>query len=1138
MAKTVLDLVLQTIGRKLASRIQAAPAQSEISGLTPATAPFLLSALAQETGRTILFVTARSAGAAAAGQSLPFWQKIIGQRATAANFPAREVLPYEQDKPGIEEVGGRLQVLDGLEQGQKLVLAADIKAVLLPTLPRQLLTQSRLDLKVGRQVAQAGSSLSFQQVREALFALGFQPSALVEAVGEFSVRGGLIDVFPVGRAEPLRLEFDGQKLASLRSFDIRSQRTLANIKEAELDPASEIVLDARQRKQVLIKALNENILHNFFFSVYDRPGTILDYLPADALIVWDEPELIARQAEDLLAEAERILQEKKDQAPWPDKFYFTLPEIKAQTARFSGLALPQFGRPEALNLGAKGLLSFDGRLDQFKDDLARKLKTEQMILIATSQASRLKEILDEDIFRAGQADGRLLIEEGSLPEGFALPEQRLEVLTDAEIFGRTLFQPTRAKSASPGADPKLLADLKTDDAVVHANHGIGFFKGLQKLKVRGLDNEFILLEYADADKLYVPLDQMGLLQKYTGTLKPKVNHLGTPLWAKTKKKVKKATEDIAKEIIRIHLIRQSRPGYAFAADSAWQADLETAFPFEETPHQAKAIADVKKDMESSRPMDRLVLGDAGYGKTEVALRAAFKAINSGKQVAVLVPTTILAEQHWHTFSQRFAPFPFVIEMLSRFQRPSQQAKIVQSLSSGGVDVVIGTHRLLQNDIHFKDLGLLIVDEEQRFGVAAKEKLKKWRENVDVLSLSATPIPRTLYSALQGVKDLSLISTPPEDRLPIKTFIYPYQDQLVREAIQRELERSGQVFYVFNFIRGLARIRDRIQKMFPQARVGIAHGRMNEDELEKVMDDFSRSRIDILATTNIVENGLDIPNANTLIIEAAERFGLADLYQLRGRVGRSYHQAYAYLFYRPADILTEEARARLQAIQDFTTLGSGFKIAMKDLEIRGAGDLLGAEQHGHIVAIGFDLYSQFLSDSVKEASGQTVAERPATEVDLKVSAFFPNTYIPDAAQRIALYKRLMNVDSLEEIQNLEEEISDRFGRFPRPVQTLLAVVRIRFLASCLGIQKIQAKEEGLWFYWPAGQPATYKIGDRPSPAPQPALAVIKLFPKKAQWHHDHLFLRLPQPLSLSDLHDLGETLGRSGQPSAIFSGSRR
>lgn len=1079
-----------------------------ISGVSPAAAGFFLVLLARATGRPVLFITARSAGAAAASQALSLWQKILPGQSTTGLFPAREVLPYEQTRPGIEESAGRLLTLAGLAAAPSIV-ASDIKSILLPTIPKPVLEANQVRLRVGQRPALLETPLTFQQLRETLVRLGYQPGALVEEVGQFATRGGLIDLFPVGLPQPLRLEFSGSAIESIRSFDVRSQRTIENLMDTTIGPAAEIVLDKTSQRQVLVKALMSDDLHNFFFTVYDRPGTIFDYLPAETIIIWDEPDMISRQAQSLEEEAQRIGQEKKGSSPYPDQYYFSWAEIESLAEKFTNLALEQFGPPEAFNFSARTIPAYDGRLVRFKQELEQDLRSGQTILITTGQAERLKEILEETVFASGLAEGRLIIFEGLLPEGFALPAFDFKVITDTEIFGRSLFQTTRGRPASPGPDPQLLADLEPSDYIVHTNHGIGLFQGLKKLKVRGLENEFILLEYGDSDKLYVPLDQMGLLQKYTGTLKPKINHLGTPLWARTKRKVKKATADLAKEIIRIQLVRQAKPGFAFSPDNNWQKELEAAFPYDETPHQAKAIVDVKKDMESSRPMDRLVSGDAGYGKTEVGLRAAFKAIGDSKQVAVLVPTTILAEQHWHTFNQRFAPFPYIVEMLSRFQKPAQRARIVGALASGGVDVVIGTHRLLQNDIKFKDLGLLIIDEEQRFGVAAKEKLKKMRENVDVLSLSATPIPRTLYASLQGVKDLSLISTPPEDRLSIKTLVYPYQEDIVREAIQRELERSGQVFYVYNFIRGLGRIKVRLQALFPAARLAIAHGRMNENDLEKVMDDFSRAKIDILVTTNIVENGLDIPNANTLIIEAAERFGLADLYQLRGRVGRSYHQAYAYFLFRSAEILTDEARARFQAIQDFTTLGSGFKIALKDLEIRGAGDLLGAEQHGHIVAIGFDLYSQFLNDSVKEAAGQTVTERPSTEVDLKVSAFFPNDFIPDSSQRIALYKRLMNVDSLSDIKNLEAEITDRFGRFPRPVQTLLSVVRIRFLASCLGILKIQAKEEGLWLYWEQ----------------KTALDIIRRFPRQARWQYDHLFLRLPQPLSLSDLHDLEKILAQ-------------
>jgi transcription-repair coupling factor (superfamily II helicase) len=664
--------------------------------------------------------------------------------------------------------------------------------------------------------------------------------------------------------------------------------------------------------------------------------------------------------------------------------------------------------------------------------------------------------------------GNVVVSNGNPVAGFELPGCRLVVITESEVFGQRK-KPRREWRQSDRLAP--FVDIKTGDYVVHVNHGIGRYLGVVPLTIQGIQKEYLLVKFAGEDKLYVPVDQVGLIQKYLGSEgeAPRLSRLGGGEWARAKGKVKEAVREMAQDLLSLYAARETIKGYAFGKDTVWQREFEDAFPYEETPDQLRAAEEIKSDMEHPRPMDRLLCGDVGYGKTEVALRAVFKAVMEGKQVAVLAPTTILAQQHYNTFKERLAVYPVVVDVLSRFRTNREQRQVLQELERGTVDIVIGTHRLLQEDVRFKDLGLLVVDEEQRFGVAHKERLKVLSKNVDVVTLSATPIPRTLHMSLVGMRDTSILETPPEDRYPVQTYVLEEDPVLIREAIRRELGRGGQVFFVYNRIHDMERVSSWLQGLVPEARIAVAHGQIREDELEQVMLDFMNHEYDVMVCTTIIENGLDIPNVNTLIVKEAGMMGLAQLYQLRGRVGRSNRVAYAYFTYRKDMALGEAAEKRLAAIREFTELGSGFKIAMRDLEIRGAGNILGAEQHGHIAAVGFDLYSRLLEEAVREAKGDEAPRMVETTIELPVEAYIPDTYIPDANQKVAIYKRIAAFSSLSEIPDLEDELVDRFGDLPGPVVNLLAVAKIRVLAGWLKIKSINLLPGQFRLLFAAGHP---------------------------------------------------------------------
>jgi len=920
-------------------------------------------------------------------------------------FPAPDTIPGEEIQPSKELIGERLAVLERWKRNEKMVVVAPVKAVMWRT--SRGLESIRLSVN---------QDIRIDKLIEDLIGFGYKRFEIVGERGEFSVRGGIVDIFPLDLDHPLRMEFVEDKIESIRYFDAYTQRSIEKISEISILPAREL---------------------------FEIP--VFDHLPEEAVMVFDEMMEITRSADRHMDEQSSFATAFK---------YVSHEEIVKQVEKNKRIEFSGFVQP-----GEEAAFSSPPIYVNKLSEVSKEA------IIVSKHAARLREEIEAEVF------------EGSLRGGFVF--DGIQVLTDREIFGEEVVFRRLKTVPSEGVADELLADLKVGDYVVHENYGIGVYQGMKTLEIERVKQEYLLIEYAEGDKVYVPPSMAGLVEKYSsgGDFRPRLSRLGSKHWIRVKGKVKKALRDMTKELLELYAARQKLPGHSFPPDDIWQIELEGTFPYEETPDQRKAILEAKRDMETPRPMDRLVCGDVGYGKTEVAIRAAAKAVSCGKQVAILVPTTILAEQHYNNFRNRFKSSPFIIEMLSRFKSMKEQAGIVKALMGGGVDIVIGTHRLLSKDIKFKDLGILIVDEEQRFGVAHKEKLKKLKKTVDVLTLSATPIPRTLYLSLSGARDLSMITTPPLDRSPIRTYVLPWSEAVTREAILRELDRGGQIYFVHNFVETIDGMASKIKKLVPEAKIVIGHGQMPEKELEKTMIDFLDRKFDVLVCTSIIESGLDIPNVNTILIDQADRFGLSQLYQIRGRVGRSAVRAYAYLFYYPERVMTDQALERLKAIQEFTALGSGYKLAMRDLEIRGAGNLLGAEQSGHIMEVGFDLYCELLEEVVREVKGIKEVSPREVMIDLKVDAFIPEDYVIDDRQRIAIYRRMNLLSSREEVDDLRKELRDRFGNPPVRLEKLFNILYLRVKARQAGIKSLKEEEGKISIEWLSGKQKKVEVKGR-------------------------------------------------------------
>jgi transcription-repair coupling factor (superfamily II helicase) len=1071
----------------------------QVEGLAAAAKSWLLAGVYRETGRTMLFLTYTQEQAERLAEDLPHYGI---PKSEVLFLPPSDSLIYEEGAPDFSVIGERLASLHALVSGRRGVVVAPVNAALRRTMPPDALLRSYASVKVGDE-------MDIDRFAELLVSIGYEHADIVDRHGEFSRRGGLVDVYASNEDHPIRIELFGDEVESIRHFDSASQRSVDRIPNVLILPAREVLIDgdnsrkaaARIRRELeaqvrsLIdagdsgsaKRLSDKVEDNLqwienlayfdeieYYLPYLHPEetSLFDYLPADALVVLDEPMQIKshwehyeeQMVETLINRAGRgmlLASQQKQHLPLEST-------IRRALASRQGMLLTLLPRPVSwakadreVQLSSAPMDAFGGRIEAVADQIKTWTDNGLRVVIATGQDSRMLEILEEyGIFgtRLEEADGfksGAYVAHSPLRTGFKLQDAGVMVLTDSEIFGAQRMHRARRVSHE-GIPISSILDLKEGDYVVHVNHGIGYYRGIHKLETQGVEREYLLLEYAMGDKLYVPSEQIDRVQKYIGGegTPPVVHRLGGSEWARTTKKVSKAVQEMAKELVELYAWRQALEGHAYSQDTPWQSEMENAFPYNETPDQLEAIRDVKRDLERPRAMDRLICGDVGYGKTEVAIRAAFKVVSDGRQVAVLCPTTVLAQQHYNTFTERLAAFPIKVEMLSRFRSKKEQQQVAEAVKYGTVDIVIGTHRLLSKDMEFRDLGLLVIDEEQRFGVRHKERLKQLRKTVDVLTMTATPIPRTLHMSLSGIRDMSVINDPPEGRMPIKTFVREAEADVVRQAILRELDRGGQVFFVHNRVENIGHVADEVQKLVPYARVDVAHGQMAEAELERVMMDFYEHKFDVLVCTTIIESGLDIPNANTIIINESDKLGLAQLYQLRGRVGRSDRQAYAYLIYKPDKVLSELAEKRLDAIREFSELGSGFRIAMRDLEIRGAGNLLGAEQSGQMSAVGFDLYCQLLSRAVSELKGEEVEEFGLPTVDLPVDAYIPQDYMPTEAHRILFYKKMAAVRSKEDVQAVQEELEDRFGDPPRAVWNMLAIIRLRLRCHELGISSVQ------------------------------------------------------------------------------------
>ena len=962
----------------------------------------------------------------------------------ALYFPRRDLIFYQADISGNLLTRQRMQVIKAISEKKqkKITIVTSTGGCMDLLLPFRVFENSRLTVS-------GGARMDLQEISRRLAEMGYERFGAVEASGQFAVRGDILDIYPLTEELPWRIEFWDDEVDSIRSFDPQTQRSVENLEEVTIFPATE-ELGKEADPAAFYRRLTD---------------TFPDYLPEDSLIVLDEPQRILENAGALFAEYSEAMKHRLEegQVTAAEARRMITPDmLAAGLSRHSCAALSLMEHTERrlditgkYSILARSVGSYNNQFPMLVKDL-RRLKKDRfrVILLSSSRtrAERLARELQAEELNAFYSDdrerllqpGEILVTQGYARHGFEYPMQKFVMITETDIFGAVQKKKRRRPAANAGQKIRSFQELSVGDIVVHESHGMGIYRGIEKVEVDHVTKDFVRIEYAGGSSLYVLATSLDALQKYSGGdgKHPKINKLGGNEWNRTRARVRSAVRDIAADLVKLYAARQEQNGYVYGPDTVWQREFEELFPYEETEDQLAAIEDTKRDMESTKIMDRLICGDVGYGKTEIAIRAAFKAVQENKQVILLCPTTILAQQHYNTFVQRMRDFPVRIDMLSRFRTAVQQKKTIEDVRKGFVDILIGTHRVLSKDVQCKDLGLLVIDEEQRFGVAHKERIKQIRENVDVLTLTATPIPRTLHMSLIGIRDMSVLEEPPLDRMPIQTYVMEYDEELVREAVSRELARDGQVYVVYNRVRGIADMARRVQEMVPDAHVAYAHGQMNERELERIMYDFISGEIDVLVSTTIIETGMDISNVNTLVICDADRLGLAQLYQLRGRVGRSNRNAYAFLMYRRDRMLKEDAEKRLHAIREFTDLGSGVKIAMRDLEIRGAGNLLGAEQHGHMEAVGYDLYCKMLGEAVREAKGEKQQEDFETSIDLSVSAFIPPEYIPEESQKLDMYKRIAAVGDEEEAEDMLEEMIDRFGEPPRSVQNLIRIALIK------------------------------------------------------------------------------------------------
>ena len=1030
-------------------------------------------------------------------------------------YPAKDLIFYQADVHGKELIKERLKCIRKVLEGGEVTIITTFDSLMTPQIPPEIFRDNIV-------IIDKAHSVSEEALAKKLVEMGYEKNYQVDAPGQFSIRGGIVDVYDLTEENPYRIELWGDEVESIRSFDILSQRSIEELSNVCIYPATEMVMDSCRMKQglalieedaektertfrenfqteeahrirVTIQELKEQVveflsvdasgylnLESYIRYFYPEATGLLQILPKERLlVVLDEPARIREHADAVELEFRESMMHRAQKGyllSGQMDLLIGVQEVFAKLEQYGLLALSMMEFKNVpikwkhkFSITARSVASYNNSFEALVSDLERyKKKGYRIVLLSTSRtrAKRLSQDLRERELNAWYTEdgekelkpGEIASVCGTVRKGFEYPELQFVVLSETDIFTAHKTK-KRYKKTYEGQKIQNFSDLKVGDYVVHENHGLGIYKGIEKIVVDKVMKDYMKIEYGGGGVLYILATGLDVIQKYASAdaaKKPKLNKLGSGEWDRTKSRVKGAVALIAKDLVELYATRQQKEGFEYGPDTVWQKEFEEMFPYEETRDQLDAIAAAKADMESKKIMDRLICGDVGYGKTEIAIRAAFKAVQENKQVVYLVPTTILAQQHYNTFVQRMKEFPIRIDLMSRFRTASEQKKTVADLKRGLVDIVIGTHRVLSNDIAFKDLGLLIIDEEQRFGVTHKEKIKKLKNNVDVLTLTATPIPRTLHMSLIGIRDMSVLEEAPNERMPIQTYVMDYNEEMVREAIVRELSRNGQVYYVYNRVNNIADITDRIRALVPEANVAFAHGQMKETELEKIMFDFINGDIDVLVSTTIIETGLDIPNVNTMIIHDADTMGLSQLYQLRGRVGRSNRTAYAFLMYKRDKMLKEIAEKRLQAIREFTDLGSGFKIAMRDLEIRGAGNILGAEQHGHMEAVGYDLYCKMLNEAVKKLKGIETKSDFTTSVDLDVDAFIPPAYIVNEVQKLDIYKRIAGVENEEQAEDMREELCDRFGTVPKSADNLLRISLIRVCAHNLYCTEIKGK----------------------------------------------------------------------------------
>jgi len=1075
---------------------------TDIDGCTDGVGTFIRYALKPD-GISLIVADSDASAREIADENLLFTRNVF-------YYPARDIIFYESDLNGNLLTTDRLNVIRAIneyKEGDCLVVVTTFDALMEKLPPLESVTGNIIRISIG-------DSIDTGELSRRLVRCGYEKNAEAEAAGQFAVRGGIIDIFPLTDVNPVRIELWGDEVDSIRAFDAMSQRSIEKLDNITVYPASEIIIDEDIKQDALIKIREEGKKRESFLRkqmltqeahriktavdifteeleeygtvsnpagligyFYENTVTLPDYFPEDISVILDEPSRLEEKGRLTQKEFEETMIHRLEGGYVLAGQTDIMESVRSVFAKLTGYSCLAFSTlntrhefyeaRERYSLSSRPVNAYNRSFEMLVSDLKKQRKNGFRTIILSPSHTRAKHIASDltdngiPAFYSEEEDRQLLKSEvmtayGGIRHGFELPDIGFLVISESDIFG---VKKKKRKRHVPYEGTRIadFTDLTIGDYVVHEAHGIGIYRGIEHIEIDGIIRDYVRIEYAGNSFVNVIASNLESLQKFASAdseKRIKLNKIGTNEWNKTRQRVKASVEGVAKNLVALYAERSLNKGFVYGPDTVWQQEFEEMFPYEETEDQERAIRDVKRDMQSSRIMDRLICGDVGFGKTEVAIRAAFKAVQEGKQAAFLVPTTILAEQHYNTFVQRMSAYPVRVELLCRFRTASQQKETIKKLKSGLVDIVIGTHRLLSKDVGFKDLGLLVIDEEQRFGVTHKERIKEMRKNVDVLTLTATPIPRTLHMSLVGIRDMSLLEEAPQDRLPIQTFVMEYNDEMVREAISRELTRGGQVYYVYNRINDIADVTARIRQLVPDATVEYAHGRMDERNLENIMLDFIKGDIDVLVSTTIIETGLDIPNVNTMIIHDSDRMGLAQLYQLRGRVGRSNRTSYAFLMYRKDMLLKETAEKRLAAIREFTDLGSGFKIAMKDLEIRGAGNVLGAEQSGHMAEVGYDLYCKMLDTAIKQEKGEEIKPEFTTCLDMDTDAYIPNTYVRNENLKLDLYKRIAAIETEEEAADMEEEFNDRFGRLPQPAKNLIKIALLRSRAHSLFIENME------------------------------------------------------------------------------------